>query len=186
MLRRLKRLAVILVTACAVALAGPVTAAPAQDDCGGAAYCLPPPPASNAAKKRGAKKSKSSLDVNVTLAGQVGSALVYAPRGGIVTPRPSRRKRVSVPAVSVYCPSACTVSGALSLKVGRRTLRQPGLSASLKAGANTSGRLSLSRAALRRIVKARGANLTVTVKLKDLYGDHEQSIAVAVRPAPLT
>jgi len=186
MLRRLKRLAVILAATCAVTLAGPVAAAPAQDDCGGAAYCLPPPPVGTSGKKRGAKKAKASLDVNVTLAGQVGSALVYAPRGGIVTPRPSRRKRVRVPAVAIYCPAKCTATASLALKVGRRTVQRTRLRASLKAGAVSGSGLTLTRRTLARITRAGKASLTVSATITDLYGEHRQTIVVEVRPAPLT
>lgn len=185
MLRRLKRLVVICLVACAVALAGPAGPASAQDDCGDAAYCLPAPPATDAVKARGAKQAKRALHSGVTLSAQVGSALVYAPRGGIVTPRPSRRKRVRVPAVSIYCPAKCTATGSLRLKVGHRTLGRARVRASLKEGAGTATRITLSRNDLRRIVRAGEGTLTANVQIADLYGSHEQTITVAVHPAPL-
>jgi hypothetical protein len=185
MLRGLKRLAVTCLAACVVALAGPAGPASAQDDCGGAAYCLPAPPATDAVKARGAKQAKRSLHVDVTLSAQVGSALVYAPRGGILTPRPTRRKRVRVPAVSIHCPSKCTATGALRLKVGRRTLGRARVQASLREGAGTATRITLSRKDLRRIVRAGEGTLTANVKIADLYGSHEQTLAVEVHPAPL-
>jgi len=184
MLRSLNRLALIPLAAAAVALAGPV-AAPAQDDCGGAAYCLPAPPASGAVKARGAAKAKRSMRVNVTLAAQVGSALVYAPRGGIVTPRPSQNARVRVAAVALYCPSKCTATGSLRLRAAGRTLARAPLRASLAAGASATTRVTLSRRDLQRIVRAGRGTLTANVSIGDLYGSHEQTLAVAVHPAPL-
>lgn len=186
MLRRLKRLVVICLAACTVALAGPAGPASAQDDCGGAAYCLPAPPATDAVKARGAKQAERSLHSGVTLSAQVGAALVYAPRGGIVTPRPTRRKRVRVPAVAIYCPVKCTAAGSLRLKVGKRTLGRARVRASLAEGRSTSTRVTLSRNDLRRILRAGAGTLTANVKITDVYGTHEQTLSVAVRPAPLT
>ncbi|MEZ5120423.1 MAG: hypothetical protein R2736_02405 [Solirubrobacterales bacterium] len=84
----------------------------------------------------------------------------------------------------LYCPSKCTATGSLRLRAGGGRSLARAFRAS-PAAARAPRPASLCRADLQRIVRAGRGTLSAKVSIADLYGSHEQTLAVAVHPAPL-
>jgi hypothetical protein len=162
----------------------PATAG-AKDDCGDAAYCVPAPPASKAAQQKATKTARKALGVTtVVKAAQVSDALVYRAAPAVVTPRSIKTATVTLPVLSVTCPSACSIKATLKLTVGNATSGSPDVARRLAAGKDLTIPVTIRSSTITAITAAGAASLSVKLDVTDAYGTVTKTVKLGVLPAP--